>query len=148
MTDCVVGAALAADVATWMWFSLSPNVVAVPAVLRAQPSGTFTEKPPPAGWKATYAWLSGMSPGGFDSVATGFEGAVDAEPGALGDWVVPVDGVLGWDDGAVDGADPAELELLHPLANPVSAATASGTTVSCLIFMKLSPGRGHQLSRR
>jgi hypothetical protein len=62
--------------------------------------------------------------------------------------VVPADGVLGWDDGAVDGEDPAEFELLQPPANPVSAATANGTTMSCLVFMELSPGRGHQLSRR
>jgi hypothetical protein len=85
LTDCVVGAAVAADVPTWMWFSLSPNEVMAPAVLRAQPSGTFTEKPPPDGWKATYAWLSGMSPGGFDSVATGLGGAVEVEPCPPGD---------------------------------------------------------------
>jgi hypothetical protein len=82
-----------------------------------------------------------MSPGGFDSVATGFGGVVAAPVGGC---VVLVDGVLTWDVGAVDGVDAAEPELpelLQALANPVSVTTASGTTISCLIFMELTLGR-------
>src|SRR5689334_12805899 len=67
---CEVRGAEVVSASTWMRFSLSLNDVVAPAVLRAQPSGTFTEKPPAGGWNVTNAWLSGMSPGGFDSVAT------------------------------------------------------------------------------
>jgi len=49
--------------------ALNPNV---PPETRAQPSGIFTEYPPAGGLNGTKAWLSGMSPGGADSVAFGF----------------------------------------------------------------------------
>jgi hypothetical protein len=75
-----------------------------------------------------------MSPGGFDSVATGFGGAADVEPGALGDWDAPADEVLAGDVGAADGV---EAEPVQP-ARPARATAASGTAVSCLIFMELS----------
>ncbi len=60
-----------------MWLSLSVNTVEVGVVDRAHPSGTLTLTVLPGGVNATYAWLSGMSPGGLLSVAAGF-GADDA----------------------------------------------------------------------
>jgi len=51
--------------------SLAEKLVLLPWATRAHPSGILTDTNPPAGVKGTYAWLSGMSPGGFDSVATG-----------------------------------------------------------------------------
>jgi hypothetical protein len=92
VADCAVGAAAAVDGITSIRFSLSVNAVVVPDTLRAQPSGTFTVKVVPR--NVTNAWLSGISPGGFDSVATG-----------LGGWVVacPDDGAeVAFDDGAID----------------------------------------------
>jgi DNA-binding response OmpR family regulator len=50
------------------------------AVVRAQPSGTFTENPLPGGLYATNAWLSGMSPAGLTSAALGSTVAVDPAP--------------------------------------------------------------------
>jgi hypothetical protein len=58
---------------------LSVNVVVAPAVDEAQPSGIFTENAAPGGVNATKAWLSGMSPGGLDSVAGCPDSDVDAE---------------------------------------------------------------------
>ncbi len=46
------------------------NVTVVPLVLRAHPSGTETVQPAFA-WYGTNCVLSGMSPGGLDSVGTG-----------------------------------------------------------------------------
>lgn len=93
VTEPVVGAAGVLVVVTRTVFSLSVNTVAGPFSVRAQPSGTFTVKPlnPLAGRNTTYAWLSGMSPGGLDSVGAGFgcappplpdvtEDPVEAEP--------------------------------------------------------------------
>ncbi|GHG66702.1 hypothetical protein GCM10010513_36150 [Streptomyces glebosus] len=55
------------------------NTVAGPWVVRAHPSGTFTVNPPPGGDHGTYTWVSGMSPGGFESA-----GAGAVEDGACG----------------------------------------------------------------
>jgi len=71
VTDATDGWPGAAAVDTSMWFSLSVKEVVVAPEVRAHPSGIFTEYPPPAGLNDTYAVLSGMSPGGFDSVALG-----------------------------------------------------------------------------
>ncbi len=62
-------------------FSLSVKLATPPPTCLAQPSGIDTEKCAPTGVNGTNAWLSGMSPGGLDSVATGAaaELATDAE---------------------------------------------------------------------
>jgi hypothetical protein len=118
LTDCVVGAVAEVAGTTSIRFSLSVNDVAVPAVLRAHPSGTFTENPLPM--KTTNTWLSGMSPGGFDSVATGLggddvDGCVLVGTLAGGALVVLV---------GPPGLGAEEPEPPQPAA---SAATASGT---------------------
>jgi hypothetical protein len=82
-----------------MLLNLSPKTVADPCVERDQPSGTFTVKPPPDGDHATYAWVSGMSPGGADSWA----GAGDDDEGGAAE--VPAD-----PEDAVDPDDPDEEE--------------------------------------
>src|ERR1700709_388373 len=60
-----VGAVRARVVSTRIALSLSVNTVEPPVAVRAQPSGTFTEKP--GAGQRTEAWLSGMSPGGLTS---------------------------------------------------------------------------------
>src|SRR5436190_2036453 len=79
VTDATVGAEPTVLGAISILFSLSVNCVAVPVVDRAQPSGTLTDTRPPGAVNGTYTWLSGMSPGGFDSVSAGVgAGGVDA----------------------------------------------------------------------
>jgi hypothetical protein len=74
-----VGAAVAGCQLTTTVLSLSVNVTEVFVVDRAQPSGTEILKPPAEEVYGTYAVLSGMSPGGLLSTATG--DSVDT-----GDW--------------------------------------------------------------
>jgi hypothetical protein len=132
LTVWVVGAVAEVAGAISIRFNLSVNEVAVPAVLRAHPSGTFTENPLPL--KATNTWLSGMSPGGFDSVATGLGGdEVDvcelggALVGALADGaLVVLAGPLGL------GAEDPE-----PPQPDVRAAMVSGTVSRYRLLMSI-----------
>jgi hypothetical protein len=145
VTDWVVGAAGAADAITSIRFSLSENEVAVPVVLRAQPSGTFTEKAGPL--NVTNAWLSGMSPGGFDSVTTGLGGPLLA--GGAGVDGPDVDG--GADDWVDDGVwevPPglaAEPDEPPPLQADSSTALVSETVNNGQIFMDHPRESGHRL---
>src|SRR5207342_887794 len=62
------------------------NCVAAPVLERAHPSGTLTNTRPPGAVNGTYTWLSGISPGGFDSVSArvGAAGADAPEVPTLG----------------------------------------------------------------
>jgi hypothetical protein len=123
-------------------FSLSVKEVVVAVTLRAQPSGTFTENDGP--WNVTNAWLSGMSPGGFDSVATGLGGWVvagfDVEGGA-DDWM---------DDGVSEGPAglAAEPDEPPPLQADSRTAVVRDSVAKGKIFMDRPRESGHRLPRR
>src|SRR4051812_3223964 len=71
LTAAAVNAPREAPLSTVTELRLDVNVSLEPAPVRAQPSGTFTEKPAPGSLKRTKAVLSGMSPGGLFSCAFG-----------------------------------------------------------------------------
>jgi hypothetical protein len=96
--EAVVGAADAACQVTVIELSLSVNETDPLATLRAQPSGMETVNPPGDEWYGTNAVLSGMSPGGLLSGATGdCAGTAEVTGGGEGCWEPeePVVGVLG-----------------------------------------------------
>ncbi|GAA1107606.1 hypothetical protein GCM10009630_00560 [Kribbella jejuensis] len=144
LADCVVGAAGAADGEISIRFSLSVKDVVVGVTVRAQPSGTFTVKPWP--WNATNAWLSGMSPGGFDSVATGVDGwtADRLVAGAVVDGAAV--GVLdGWFDDAA--GDPAEPDEPPPPQEVMSTAVLRESVTTGQSFMDRPQESGNRLHR-
>jgi hypothetical protein len=98
----------------------------VPA--RDQPSGTFTEKPPPAGAYATYCWLSGMSPCGLVSGALVFDAAAggDAE-GEAADVLGAAEVAAGW------GADWFVL-LLQAGATSTAAIAVPSSAVRWILI--------------
>jgi len=117
MADCTVGAVAAcrSEIPTELKWSVK---VTVPALLaRAQPSGTWIETVLPGGRYFTKTWLSGMSPGGLNSVA----GA-----GPLG--------VVGEDDVGVRGecAPPVELP-------PVGRVLSVGVVCDAVLEHAVAP---------
>lgn len=67
-TESRVGAAGTCFCSNRAEFSLSAKTIELPLLLRDHPSGTLAVNFPDGETKATYAWLSGMSPDGFTSV--------------------------------------------------------------------------------
>jgi hypothetical protein len=115
-----VGAEDAAAHAAEIEFKLLVNCTFDAALLRDQPSGTFTTNLPAGDRYATNTVLSGMSPGGLLSAGTG-------------DW--DPTGLAGGDDcaslGVGDGGELAAIEggellLAHPVSR--SIATSAGST--------------------
>jgi hypothetical protein len=105
VTDVGLGAFGVERVRIRISLYLSLNTTAPPEVVCAHPSGTVTVNSPLASRNGTNAWLSGISPLGFDSSAP-----------AVADPVPP-------------GAGEGELDLLHALPSPTSARTARATAV-------------------
>src|SRR4249919_1929861 len=111
VTESTVGADPEVPGAISIRFSLSVNSVPVLVLARAHPSGTLTDTLPRGATKGTYTWLSGMSPGAFDSVPSG----VGADAGELG---TRRDGPLvGWLGVGV------AVTPLHPVSSAVRPTT-------------------------
>jgi hypothetical protein len=141
-----VGAAAARCRLTTTVLSLSVNVTDVLVVDRAQPSGTEILKPPVDEVYGTYTVLSGMSPGGLLSTATGDSVGTGDCPGAgevvgLNGGVELTAGVVGVDGDAV--LDP-------PHAPKVAAIViAPSTHPACrLTFTHLHMIGPHSFVRR
>jgi hypothetical protein len=117
--------------------SLSVNVTEVFVVDRAQPSGTEILKPPTEEVYGTYAVLSGMSPGGLLSAATGDSVGTGDCPG-VGEVVWP-DGGVGLTAGVVGGlVDGAAADPPHA-AKSVAIATAPTTHVARFLMVRTPP---------
>ena len=90
--------------------------------MRAQPSGTVKWTVEFGATWSTKTALSGMSPGGLNSVGCaelGAEGGLLGDLPGLAECVVAVDGA----ELEVLGADEGPLEELHPARAPVDSAT-------------------------
>ncbi|GGZ41121.1 hypothetical protein GCM10010344_02130 [Streptomyces bluensis] len=119
------------------------KTVVEPFVVRAQPSGTFTVKPakPLDGRNATYAWLSGMSPGGLLSVGAAF--------GAD-----PVDD-LGVEDAVLDPDREPEPDAApeHPAVTAEASSSPAATAADfrgyvIALALQRMPGTGRSRPRR
>src|SRR4051794_23265920 len=98
---------------TWMLtlLYLSVNVVTAPLVTFAQPSGTVKWTCEPGATWSTKTALSGMSPGGLNSVAWGVAGEERAwEPGEADDAV----GLVGIEPAEVGAVVATGEDELHP----------------------------------
>src|ERR1700687_5486042 len=104
--------AAAAAIATLMPSNLSTKVTLAPRTVLDQPSGTSKLYPPGAELYVTKACVSGMSPGGFDSAASGR--SVDVDMAAAVDAAVAAAVVTG-----------AELWSLFWLVQPTSTQVSN-----------------------